>query len=48
VTRCGRRAPVGARGGAGQGGDRQDSPEMADGGEAAAVASWSTREKRGR
>jgi hypothetical protein len=34
VTRCGRQAPVGARGGAGQGGGRQGSPEMGGGGEA--------------
>jgi hypothetical protein len=34
VTRCGERAPVGAQGGAGQGGGRRDSLEMDDGGEA--------------
>jgi hypothetical protein len=29
VTRCGRRAPVGAQDGTGQGGGRRGSPEMA-------------------
>jgi hypothetical protein len=34
VTRCGRRAPLGARDDARQGGGRQGSSEMAGGGEA--------------